>query len=433
MSTASNTFLHGKLYIHEAYGLSFVPTLIQGFSGHKFNAKSETELKAAVVSSQMQSEAGDAKRIAIINFKQPVIKFTDGWYGWLGTQSYIRILTDLLNDDTVIGVVMDVDSGGGQVYGTPEFYDFIKSFVAKKPLVVYAGGYLCSGAYYLAAPSSWIVANKRADAIGSIGAYTVLMDFNGMWEKFGAKVHTIYSSLSEEKNKAYRDVMSGEDKDYKQYVTVELDPIVVDFIQDMKDARPQIKEEAFKGGVWTGKDSLAIGLVDELGSLDTAIQKVYELSINNNQSKKKTMSKTSKSFPTIQKIAGIEGEGIPVVKTITGKKGIQVEEEQLEKIETALANGASEVQTQKDAVAAEQAKVTKLEGTVAAALTKAGLTAAGTTEANIELLANKVVEYGNHPAIKGSKPKAEGDSFENDDDKSIVNKEDAHNKLYDEA
>ncbi|MBN8565245.1 MAG: S49 family peptidase [Flavobacteriales bacterium] len=432
MSTVSNTFLHGKLYIHEAYGLSFVPTLIQGFSGHKFNLKSEADLKAAAVAMNGPVE-GDGKRIVVINFKQPVIKFTDAWYGWLGTQTYIRILTELLNDDTVLGVVMDMDSGGGQVYGTPEFYDFITQFTAKKPLVVYAGGYLCSGAYYIAAPSSWIVANKRADAIGSIGAYTVLMDFNGMWQKFGAKVHTIYSSLSDEKNKAHRDVMSEKDKDYKQYITLELDPIVEDFIQDMKAVRPQIKEEAFKGGVWSGKDSIDMGLADELGTLEMAVQKVYELSKNfNNQSKKKTMSKTSKSFPTIQKIAGIEGEGIPVVKTITGKKGIQVEEEQLEKIETALANGASEVQTQKDAVAAEQAKVTKLEGTVASALKKAGLEAAETTEASIELLANKVVEYGNHPAIKASKPKAEGDSFD-DDDNQIVNADDEHNKIYDEA
>lgn len=432
MSTVTNTFLHGKLYINEAYGLSFVPTLIQGFSGRQFNSKNEKDLQTAAIANSVGAVEGDSKRVVVINFKQPVIKFTDAWYGWLGTQSYIRILTDLLNDDTVMGVVMDVDSGGGQVYGTPEFYDFMKLFAEKKPLVIYAGGYLCSGAYYLAAPASWIVANKRADAVGSIGAYTVLMDFNGMWEKFGAKVHTIYSSLSEEKNKAHRDVMNETDKDYKQYVKMELDPIVEDFIQDMKEVRPQIKDEAFKGGVWSGKESLAIGLVDELGSLDTAIQKVYELSNNNNQSKKTTMSKTSKSFPKIQKIAGIDGEGIPVVTTVTGKKGIRVGEDQLEAIETALADSETEVQTQKDAVTAEKAKVTKLEGSVAEAVKKAGLQAADTAEANIELLANKVVEYGNHPAIKGSKPKAEGDSFD-DDDKSIVNSEDGHNKLYDEA
>jgi len=433
MSTVTNTFLHGKLYINEAYGLSFVPTLIQGFSGRQFNSKNEKDLQTAAVASSIGAIEGDSKRVVVINFKQPVIKFTDAWYGWLGTQSYIRILSDLLNDDTVMGVVMDVDSGGGQVYGTPEFYDFMKLFAEKKPLVIYAGGYLCSGAYYLAAPASWIVANKRADAVGSIGAYTVLMDFNGMWEKFGAKVHTIYSSLSEEKNKAHRDVMNETDKDYKQYVKMELDPIVEDFIQDMKEVRPQIKEEAFKGGVWSGKESLAIGLVDELGSLDTAIQKVYELSNNNNQSKKKTMSKTSKSFPKIQKIAGIEGEGIPVVKTITGKKGIQLEEDQLQKIETELAEKENAVNTANGKVTTAEGKVTEMNTAVTNALKTAGLEAGETTEKSIELLAAKVVEYGAKVAKFGSKPKSAGDSFEDDDDNQIVNKEDDHNKIYNEA
>jgi protease-4 len=59
---------------------------------------------------------------------------------------------------------------------------------------------MCSGAYYIAAATQKIIANKRADAIGSIGAYATIVDSNGIFEHFGAKVHTIYAKKSTEKN-----------------------------------------------------------------------------------------------------------------------------------------------------------------------------------------------------------------------------------------
>ena len=442
-----NNFFQSNLYISERYLDTLLPVYINSVVNNQASVDSQTieelEKKCISITSKNvmigDSTTEEASKVVIINFIGPVIKYADWWYDMLGTQDYIRILDRYKNDPTVAGVVMNVDSGGGQVYGTPEFYDYISDFKKSKPIGIFTNGLLCSGAYYFAAPASFICALKRADAIGSIGMYTMLFDFNGYYESVGLKVHTIYSDLSPEKNKSYRDVMDNKDPGYKNYIKNELNPDTEKFHSDMKSARPQLNDEVLKGGTWNGEEAIGMGLVDFNGTLEDAVNKVYELALeaknlnnNNNQSKKKTMSKTSKSFPTIQKIAGIEGEGIPVVKTITGKKGIQVEEEQLEKIETALADSATEVQTQKDAVTAEQAKVTKLEGAVAAALTKAGLTAAGTTEANIELLANKVVEYGNHPAIKGSKPGSNGDSFD-DDDNAIVNKEDDHNKIYDEA
>jgi protease-4 len=67
-------------------------------------------------------------------------------------------------DPNCIGVVLDIDSGGGQVSGTPEFYDYIASF--KKPVVAYTDGLMCSAAYYIGSATSHIIANKRADAIG---------------------------------------------------------------------------------------------------------------------------------------------------------------------------------------------------------------------------------------------------------------------------
>lgn len=428
MSTQSHKFLSGNFYIHEGYGLSLVPVLIQAFSSVTFVEKSADDLYKGCVSihkasSDYTASEVENKRVAVINFIQPVIKYSDYWAGWIGTQSYMRILEEYKNDPSIAGVVMNVDSGGGQVYGTPEFYDYIVSFSAVKPLVVYTNGYLCSGAYYFAAGASYIIANPRADAIGSIGVYTILMDFNGIWEKLGAKIHTIYSKKSPEKNKTYRDVFAGKDKDYEEFIKKELDPIAETFQTDMKASRPQIKEEAFLGGTWTGIEALEMGLVDANGTLDDAVLKVFELDneSNSNKSNKNSKSKkgmsTVKSYPNIQKAIGVEGSGLKIVKKITsGKKGVFVEESQLDALEKASADTNLALATEKENVAKEKGKVTALETAVNTALTTAGLESAGTTEANIQLLAEKVVEYGGKPGASHKNPKSDGDNVEDNGD-----------------
>lgn len=415
----------GNFYIHKGYALALVPTLISAFTNVSFVEKNIDDLTSknvTLINNVSDSSTTDQKVCAIISFNQPVIKYSDFWYGWLGTQAYIKILETYRLDPSIAGVVMDVDSGGGQVYGTPEFFEYIQEFVKTKPLVVYTGGYLCSGAYYFAAAASWIVAHNRADAIGSIGAYTVIADYEGLWEKLGAKIHTIYSDMSEDKNKNYRGVVDGTDPEYKNYIKEELNPIVIAFHKDMKTARPQLNEKVFKGGTWTGSDSIEMGLVDENGSLQTAISKVYELAAsnesnsnknNNPKNQKKTMSKKTKSFPLIQALIGVEGEGIATISTITGKSGVQITEAHLEAIETALSGHEKAVTTANGKVTTAEGKVTEIEGAINTAIKTAGLEAEveanATAETKATLLANKVVEYGKKPANTTSKPKSEGD------------------------
>jgi len=371
------------------------------------------------------SNTTDAKNVAIVTFNQPVIKYD--YYYWYGTQTYIQILNYYKNDPSIAGVVFKIDSGGGQVYGTPEFYDYVIEFQETKPFVVYASGYLCSGAYYMAAPANWIVVNKRADAVGSIGVYSEHLNLDGIYEKYGAKVFTIYATESTEKNKAYRELMDKGNEDL--YRTTQLDPLVVTFVADMKNVRPQIKEEAFKGGVWPGTEAVAMGLADEEGTIDTAIAKVYELaeSKNNNQKSKKKSMATKKSLPNIQKVLGISGDMNIVTKTLSGKKGVFIEEAQLDALEAEIQAKSAAVTTAEGKVKtaetnAENAKkeVTALDTAVNTAISTAKLTddvaADATTATKITLLGSKVVEYGGRPGGTTTRGKSDGDRSEEADD-----------------
>lgn len=432
MALDFKNLLQDKFYINKAYLTACALTAYSSLFNVSYVDKSQQELIGEVTELRtVASKAGSAgaqgnavgTQVAVITFNQPVIKY-DTYY-WLGTQTYIQILERFRQDSDVAGVVMVMDTGGGQVYGTPEYYDYVTEFVQDKPLVVYAGGLLCSGGYYMAAPASRIIANKRADAIGSIGAYGTIVDYDGIIKHFGGAVHTVYSDHSTEKNEAVRKVLEG---DYTLYIKEELNPIVESFQADMRAVRPQIDEKAFKGGTWSGPEALNLGLVDELGTIQTAITAVYELAqgksnSNNSKQSKKRMSKT-KTLPNVQKALGLSGP-VKIATKLSGATGFFVSVAQLDALEASIKAGNDAVTAANGQVTEANNKVTALDTAVNNAIKTAKLSddveADATTESKITLLGSKVAEYGKKPGAAPATPKADTDPVlegEDDQDKS---------------
>ena len=388
-----------NFYIEEQYAVSFVPTLL-----HYINSGTKIELTPSeklIKNSQSEELLGDSETIiSIISIKQPILKYSDYWMGWLGSKSFISILKNLENRSDVLGVVLDIDSGGGQSYGTPEFYDVIRNF--SKPIVAYTDGYMCSAAYYIGNACSYIVANQRADAIGSIGAYTHFVDFSGLLEKYGAKAHTIYATKSTEKNLEVREAL---DNNYKPYIQNILDPMVETFHADMKSARPGLDANVFKGGVWGAEKAKTLGLIDEIGTIETAIMKVAELSKSNNNFKNSDMSKEN-SFPKLATVLGIVEVEAKKAHIFATTETVSLNAEQLSLIEAALTDPSgdsqklAELQTQLDIVNANKKtaedRITVIETAVNTAMETANLSTEKkpTLVENINLLAAKVVEYG---------------------------------------
>lgn len=334
-----------------AYAESHLPMLFNIIEGKSLGAVMPVQEPsiAAFINSEGAllgpENVNDQQTVAVINIKSPIYKY-DQDCGPQGTQSKIRTLEALKNNDAIVGVVLDVDSGGGQAFGTPEFYDYLKSY--PKPVVTYTGGMLCSAAYYLGSAASHIVANKRAEAIGSIGAYTQMLDLSGFYEKQGIKIHTIYAEKSTEKNKAYRDALSG---DYKSYIKEELNPLVEYFISDIQAVRPGVNEKVFKGATYSGPKALKMGLVDSLGSLQDAVQKAFELSNSKSINTQTQMTKPN-SYPNLETVLGVSE---PLATTDNGSF---LNEEQKEALENSLATAATAVQT---AQAAQEEAETALE------------------------------------------------------------------------
>lgn len=327
-------------YIEQNYGMSHLPLLFGILDGKSLEIKSTdkkrpefTKMNSMGIYSGEEESA--QKFVSVISIKTPIYKYSQEC-GPRGTKFHQQVMDRLKTNDQVAGVVLDVDSGGGQAYGTPEFRDYILNY--PKPVVTYTDGLLCSAAYYFASGSKEIIANKRAEAIGSIGAYAQFLDLTGFYESKGAKIHTLYADQSSEKNKSYRDILEG---NYKTYIKEDLNPLVDNFIADIKETRPNIKDEVFKGATYPGPEAKEKGLIDSLGTLQDAVDRVFALDKSNSNSTN-TMSKQN-SRPNIENALGLES---PLANS---EKGTYLNDEQLDSLEAALAPNAEKIKTAQDA------------------------------------------------------------------------------------
>lgn len=394
MNANLHTLLSGPFYINPMYAVSCLPTLYKSVMDVSYVPKSEAEQIAAVIEKAETTSSGtssEANTVAVINFNQPVVKYNYG--GWLGTQTFMRIMDSFAADPSIAGVVINFDCGGGQVYGTGEFYDYLVEY--SKPYVAFTHGYMCSGAYYLAAPAKKIVVNKRADAIGSIGAYATIIDTDGIWAHFGAKVHTIYATKSTEKNSEYREVI--ENSNYEPYIKNSLDPIVETFHADMKAVRPMLKEEVFAGGTWKGSEAVEMGLADSIGTLQDAINIVFELASEQSNNQTTNTMSNSKQLPKVQAVLGLDA---PLAST---EAGSYLNSEQLDALEAAIDQHETAASTATQAladaneahtaaIATANGTVTSAETSVDAMLTASNLPVEGTLNEKLTALSAHVTD-----------------------------------------
>ncbi|MDM1441901.1 S49 family peptidase [Myroides odoratimimus] len=354
--------------------------------------------------------------VAVIPIKGGIYKYNQ-FCGPTGTQSIGRQIQQYDRDSNCIGIVLDIDSGGGQVSGTAELYDIITSI--STPIETYTDGFLCSAAYYIASATKKITANKRADKIGSIGVMTYFIDLEGYYKSLGANVIEEYATKSTDKNKAIRELLNGNSE---QWIREELDPIAEEFIADVKSKRKEIKEEVFTGPTYGPSMAQSMGLIDKLGTLKEVVNSFF----SNSKNKDKQSESMSK------KIALTALTGVLAVEALEGTdKGTYLNQEQLETINTSLEDlntKLTEANQKLSNFGTSMSNFSTKHKAIAEAL---GVDTTEDTEANQTLVLDKIADLnkkpGNaHTTVMGNPtPPAEGKD-------SIVDMSAGHNQLLNE-
>jgi signal peptide peptidase SppA len=180
----------------------------------------------------------------------------------------------------VRGIVFDVNSHGGQVYGCFELADYIREKRAEKPSVAVVDAVSCSAAYALSSAAGKMVVSPSGD-VGSIGVICVHFDYSEMYKNIGIKVTPVmagdhkfdgnpYEPLPDEVRK---DLQAGVDKTYSQFVTL------VSKNRGMEEQAVRSTEAR----VYDADEALELGLVDEVATAIDAVSAFHtELSGSNN-------------------------------------------------------------------------------------------------------------------------------------------------------
>ena len=177
-----------------------------------------------------------------------------------------------------VAVVLRINSPGGSPVQAGMVNDEIVRLRTKfpdKPIYTVIEDICASGGYYVAAATDRIYVNK-ASVVGSIG---VLMDgfgFTGTMEKLGVERRLLTAG----ENKGFLDPFSPQAPEHKAHAKVLLSDIHAQFIEVVKAGRGQrLKDdpEIFSGLMWTGAQSIGLGLADDFGTVDSVARDVIKV------------------------------------------------------------------------------------------------------------------------------------------------------------
>jgi len=170
-------------------------------------------------------------------------------------------------------VVVRVNSPGGSVVASDEIYRAFLEF--DKPIVVWMGETAASGGYYIACGADYIFAHPDT-LTGSIGVISQFLNVEELMDKIGVDAVVITSGPSKDIGSPFREMTEEEQALWEGII----DEVYEGFVELVAQARDmpldQVRELA-DGRVYTGRQALEHGLVDELGAPDDAIAKAAEL------------------------------------------------------------------------------------------------------------------------------------------------------------
>ena len=257
--------------------------------------KPDNKLKIAGVQDMLSVPEGKKKiskdKIAVLYAEGTIVEDAAADFyssAVITAKEFVKELNKLKDDKSVKAVVFRVNSPGGSGYASEQIWHAVKELRAEKPVVVSMGDYAASGGYYISCSADKIVAEPTT-LTGSIGVFGIIPNAAQLAKRMGAT----YDGVSTNKHSNMMDdvlsipllgiglfparpLNSDESIMVQGYINRFYDV----FLTRVSEGRNKTKEEVdaiAQGRVWTGNQALQLGLVDELGGIDTAVREAAAL------------------------------------------------------------------------------------------------------------------------------------------------------------
>lgn len=227
--------------------------------------------KVSINSVNSTKESYDASikdRIAVVFAKGPIL-YGEGSESIIAQGIFVETLEELSKDDWIKAVVLRVDSPGGSALTSELIWRTIEKLKKSKPVIVSMGNVAASGGYYITAGADHIFADPLS-ITGSIGVFATLPNVKGFLDDIGIQAQSVEThpnalgySPFQTLNKSYEQQMiSGIENIYD---------IFKERVIQGRELSPEAVENLAQGRVWSGKQALKLGLIDDLGDLQDAI------------------------------------------------------------------------------------------------------------------------------------------------------------------
>lgn len=186
-----------------------------------------------------------------------------------------QILEGLRESRRIRAVVLDIDSPGGSVAASEQLYSSVARLNERKPVVAFIRGYGASGAYMTACAARRIVALSGA-IVGSIGVIAIHPVLEGLLQRSGVGVEVSKSGRLKDMGAPWRGP-TDEERAKSQGLVDELNAGFLSLVARARHLDEERVRELATGEVFTGRRAQEMGLVDELGDLDRALDLAAEL------------------------------------------------------------------------------------------------------------------------------------------------------------
>lgn len=184
---------------------------------------------------------------------------------------FAKIIADVRNDKSVKAVVLRVNSPGGSVLASEKIKAELDLFSDDVPVIASYGDYAASGGYWISTNCDYIFSNATT-LTGSIGVFSMIPDVGGVIKD---KLHVTITPVNSNKHADMLNMMRPLDSKETAYMQASVERIYDRFTAIVAEGRDMTVENVdaiAQGRVWTGAEALEIGLVDQIGTIEDAIE-----------------------------------------------------------------------------------------------------------------------------------------------------------------
>ena len=224
---------------------------------------------------RQDEDARGSQRIALLYAVGEITTGDDDWDPLssgktLGAKTMVSVAESIAEDDSIKGVLVRIDSPGGDAFASENIWRSFMALREKKPIVFSMSDTAASGGYLIAMTGDPIVA-EASTLTGSIGIVYGKLNLKGLYDKLGVRKEIIR-----------RGPLSAMDSDYGSYTPQErarVQELMQDFygkflahVAEARKMTPEEVDRVAQGRVWTGEQAHRHQLVDEIGGVPQALE-----------------------------------------------------------------------------------------------------------------------------------------------------------------